>query len=106
LLGRSRMASRPMLARLGKLTALVLDFVEQPNILDRNRSLVAKGRGQLDLLVAERPHLGTCQGKNTDRHAFAQHWNTKGSTEATKSLRLGPGILPIIFHIGDMATLP
>src|SRR5262249_31176346 len=78
-------------ARFFKLPALVLDFFEQPYILDGNRSLVAKGRGQLDLLFGERPHLGTAQRENTDWCALAQHWDTKGSAEAAQSLRLGPG---------------
>ena len=49
---------RLVLARLRKLAALVLDFVEQPHVLDRDHRLVGEGRDQLDLLVGERPHLG------------------------------------------------
>ena len=45
-----------MLARLRELAALVLDFVEQPHVLDRDHRLVGEGRDQLDLLVGERPH--------------------------------------------------
>jgi His Kinase A (phospho-acceptor) domain len=40
------------------LPALVLDFVEQPHVLDRDRCLVGKGLNQLDLLFGERPYLG------------------------------------------------
>ena len=47
---------RLVLARLGELAALVLDFVEQPHVLDRDHRLVGEGRDQLDLLVGERPH--------------------------------------------------
>src|SRR5215472_2866248 len=49
---------RLVLACLLKLAALVLDFVEQPHVLDRDRSLVGEGRDQLDLLVSESSH--TC----------------------------------------------
>ena len=35
---------RLVLARLGELAALVLDFVEQPHVLDRDRRLVGEGR--------------------------------------------------------------
>jgi hypothetical protein len=35
---------RLVLARLFKLAALVLDFVEQPHVLDRDRGLVGKRR--------------------------------------------------------------
>ena len=34
---------RLVLARLGKLAALVLDFIEQPHVLDRNCCLVGEG---------------------------------------------------------------
>src|SRR6516225_5556232 len=93
---------RLVLAGLFKLSALVLDFVEEPYVLDRNRSLVGKGCDQLDLLFGERPHLGTAQGKSTDRHALAQHRNTEVGTKMAKSLRLGPGILRISLHVGNM----
>ena len=48
---------RLVLARLRELPALVLDFVEQPHVLDRDHRLVGEGRDQLDLLVGERPHF-------------------------------------------------
>src|SRR5262249_8198357 len=44
---------RLVLARLGKLTALVLDFIEQPHVLDRDHSLVGEGRDQFNLLIGE-----------------------------------------------------
>ena len=46
---------RLVLAGLRKLAALVLDFVEQPHVLDRDHRLVGKGGDQLDLLVGEWP---------------------------------------------------
>jgi hypothetical protein len=48
---------RLVLARLGKLPALVLDFIEQAHILDGDHGLVGKGRQQLNLLLVEGPHL-------------------------------------------------
>jgi hypothetical protein len=48
---------RFVLARLGKLTALILDLLEQPHVLDGNRSLVSKGLNQRDLLVGKRFNL-------------------------------------------------
>ena len=44
---------RLVLARLCELTALVLDLVEQPHVLDRNHGLVREGVEQFDLLVGE-----------------------------------------------------
>ena len=46
---------RLVLARLGELAALVLDFIEQPHVLDRDDRLVGEGGRQLDLLVGEWP---------------------------------------------------
>ena len=48
---------RLVLARDLELAALVLDFVEQPHVLDCNRCLIGEGLDQLDLFVGERPHL-------------------------------------------------
>src|SRR5262249_39228336 len=47
---------RLTLARLRQLAAFVLDFVEQPHVLDRDHRLVSKGRNQFDLLVSERTY--------------------------------------------------
>ena len=41
---------RFVLARLRELAALVLDFVEQAHVLDRDHRLVGEGLDQLDLL--------------------------------------------------------
>jgi hypothetical protein len=45
---------RLALACLRELLALVLNFVEQPHIFDRDHRLVGEGREQLDLLWRER----------------------------------------------------
>jgi hypothetical protein len=47
---------RLVLARLFELTALVLDFVEEPHVLDGDHRLVGESLDQLDLLVGKRPH--------------------------------------------------
>src|ERR1700730_15329938 len=82
---------RLVLTCLCKLAALVLDFVEQPHVLDRNRRLVSEGRHQLDLLLGERPYFRTRQGQNTDRNIFPQHWDPKYGAKAAQFLRLIPG---------------
>ena len=46
-----------MLARLGELPALVLDFFEQSHVLDGDHCLVGEGGEQLDLLIGERCNL-------------------------------------------------
>ena len=40
---------RLVLAGLRQLPVLILDFVEQPHVLDRDRGLVGEGLDQLDL---------------------------------------------------------
>src|SRR5262249_25773000 len=57
---------RLVFARQLQLPVLVLDFVEQPHVLDRDRRLVSESRYQVDLLVGERTHLGTRQCQNAD----------------------------------------
>src|SRR5262249_12357319 len=47
---------RLVLARFFKLAALVLDFVEQSNVLDRDTCLIGEGLDQPDLLRGEWPH--------------------------------------------------
>ena len=56
-----------MLARDFELAALVLDFLEQPHVLDGDHSLVGEGGDQLDLLVGEWLHLRPRQCHNADR---------------------------------------
>ena len=50
---------RLVLARDFELTALVLDFVEQPHVLDGDHRLIGEGFDKLDLLVGERLRLRT-----------------------------------------------
>ena len=44
---------RLVLARLFKLSALVLDLIEQSHVLDRDNCLVGEGLNQFDPLVSE-----------------------------------------------------
>src|SRR6266542_2686797 len=54
-------------ARLGKLTALVLDLLEQPHVLDGDNRLVSKRNGQFDLFVSEGSYHHATQYDDTDR---------------------------------------
>ena len=72
-----------MLARFGELAALVLDFVEQAHVLDRDHRLVGEGGDQLDLLVGERPDLSARQMINTPiGTSFAQQRHAEHGAEA------------------------
>src|SRR6516164_6819926 len=74
---------RLVLARLRELAALVLDFVEQPDVLNCDSSLVGKSHHQLDLLVGEWPHRVSCQSDNAYWRSVPQHWDAKQGTKAT-----------------------
>jgi hypothetical protein len=51
------------------LAALVLDFIEQADVLDRDGGLVSESRYQLDLLLSERPHFAARQGKEVTKRS-------------------------------------
>src|SRR5262249_53906762 len=93
---------RLVLARHLQLAALVLDFVEQPHVLDRDRRLVSESRYQLDLLFGERPDLRARQCQNADRDAFAQHRHAEDRAVAAQPLGLCPGVVRVGQDIGNM----
>jgi hypothetical protein len=76
-----------MLACLGKLTALVLDFVEQADVLDRDHSLVGKGADKLDLSVRKRRDLRFPHGYYAEWNALTQQWNSQHAPEALQPQR-------------------
>ncbi len=60
-----------MLACLGKLAALVLDFVEQPYVLNGDHRLIGKGADKLDLLIGKRLDPLSRDCDHADRHLLA-----------------------------------
>ena len=62
---------RLVLARLGKLSVLVLDFVEQPYVLDCDHGLVGERRNHLNVSVVEWLHRAPAQQNDTNRFSFA-----------------------------------
>ena len=55
-----------------ELTVLVLDFVEQPHVLDRDHRLIGESSSELDLSVAEPTHGPAHQHNDTDWNSFSQ----------------------------------
>ena len=96
---------RLALARLRQLLALVLDFVEQPHVLDRDHRLVGEGRDQLDLLVGERPRPRVCPDHCANRDALAQHRHAEHRAEAAQSLRLWPVVFRVGQDVGNLDRL-
>src|SRR4029450_294996 len=56
----------------GQRLILLLQFGEQPHILDRNDSLVSEGLEELDLFVRERINFGASELNRSDRRLLAQ----------------------------------
>src|SRR5262249_33652264 len=73
---------RFVLACLGELAALVLDFVKQADVLDRNHGLVGEGGCQFDLLIREGAYGLAPQNDNANRGSFSQQWNPEYGVEA------------------------
>src|SRR5262249_62211025 len=86
---------RLVLARLRELPVLILDFVEQPHILNRDHSLIGKGLDQLDLLVGEWSHDRAVQAKHANRCPFPQERHTEYCTKAASFLNFNPRVFRI-----------
>jgi hypothetical protein len=93
---------RLALARLRELAALVLDFIEQPHILDRDCCLIGKGSGQFNLPFREWPHLGAGQYQHAERHALAQHGDSEDGPKVSQLLGLCEGVVRVGQDVGDM----
>ena len=78
-----------------KLPALVLDFVEQPHVFDRDHRLVGEGLDQLDLLAGKRPYDRTQQQKYADRVSLAQQRHSKHRAKAGSLLNFNHGVFRI-----------
>jgi hypothetical protein len=80
-----------MLAGLCELPVLVLDFVEQSYVLDRDSGLVRESIDQLDLLVGKRLHRRSRHIEYTDRDALPH----RGSAALALPLGLWPRALAL-----------
>ena len=63
---RQHFAGRPLLIER------FLGLVEQSNVFERDRGLIAEGSEQRDLALRERPHLLPPQQDHAERVAFAE----------------------------------
>ena len=87
---------RLVLARLGELAALVLDFVEQPHVLDRDHRLVGEGGDQLDLLVGEWLALPRC----STRTPIGDPSRISGTPSMVRNAADVRGLAPVVLRIG------
>jgi hypothetical protein len=58
---------------LGDLLVAGLEFLEQPDVLNRNDGLIREGLDQLDLRVGEGPLLPARDGNGADRRTVTEH---------------------------------
>src|SRR5262249_3716210 len=93
---------RLVLACSFELPPLVLDFVEQPNGLDRDRRLVREGRGEIDLSVAESSYHSAHQHNHADRDSFAQQGNAEHGTGAHLSCGSAQRVFRVILNVSYM----
>jgi len=90
------------LARLRQLPALILDFIEQPHVLDCDHCLVGEGGEQLDLLIGKGLHRATSQGDDADRAAFPQQRDTEHGSQSAEFLRLAHDVFGIGRNVGHL----
>src|SRR5262249_22788100 len=64
-------------ARLRELPVLILDFVEQTHVLNRDHCLVREGSSQVDLLFGERLDSPSVQDNHANRSTFAQQGHSQ-----------------------------
>jgi len=88
-----------------ELAALVLDFVEQPHVLDRDHRLVGEGFDQFDLLVSKRPHDSAVQVKHADRDRLAQERHTEQCAKSGFLLNFDQGVFRVGYNIDDLNRL-
>src|SRR6516165_7258303 len=89
-------------ARLFKLAALVLDFVEQANVLDGYARLVGEGGDQVDLLVGEGANGLTHQDDGANRMVFAQQRYAEDRAKPDLLLHFPISIFRISQDISDL----
>src|SRR5262249_60150888 len=96
-----------MLVRQLELPVLLLDFVEQAHVLDRDHRLVGEGGEQLDLLVGERRDLRLPLTYCAERHALAQQGYSQHRPNTHQFLRFREIIFRVRQHVWylDRTTL-
>ena len=97
---------RLVLARLGKLAALVLDFVEQPRVLDRDYRLVGEGRSRSSICFSVNGRTSVpSESDDADRRSLAQERHSQHRSKTGTFDRLRTGIFRVSEHVGDVNGL-
>src|SRR5262245_16150571 len=85
-----------------QLAALVLDFIEQPYVLDRDDCLVGEGLNQLDLLVGEGLDSSALKNDHADRRSFPYQRNAENGADTAETCPLQESEFGIGLDIRDM----
>ena len=83
------------LDRAGKVARARLYFFEQTCVLNSDHCLVGEGRGELNLLLAERLYYTAHQDDRTTRKTFAQKRDAQERPIASSTLWVAKGVLRI-----------
>src|SRR5262249_41442009 len=75
-LGRCRL----MLQGLAQFRIALLDFLEEPHILDGDDRLVGEGFEEFDLFFSKRSNFLAADCDHSDRNTLSQQWRTKCSS--------------------------
>src|SRR5262249_38019515 len=105
LMAHARDELRLVLASLSQLPVLVLDFVEQPYVLDGDHRLVSEGGGELNLPVGEWAHGLAAKNDNANRVSLSQQRHAKYSSKSALFLHFLKRIIRIGQHVGDLDWL-
>src|ERR1700730_12428828 len=97
---------RFVLAGLSELATLVLDFLKQPHVLDRNHRLVRESGSEFDLLCRERLHRLPHQNHHAQRNPFADEWNAQHRSKARSFLSLKKSVIWIGKDILNLDRVP
>src|SRR5262249_2249218 len=92
-------------ARLRELPVLVLDFVEQTHVLNRDHCLVREGSSQVDLLFGERLDSPSVQDNHANRSTFAQQGHSQHRANVAELHPLSHSIFRVGLNIMDMNYL-
>ena len=87
--------------RAGQLVRPLLQFAEQPRILDRDHRLIGEGAHQFDLPLAEQLDPFPRETNRADHGPFAQQRHPKNGTSPGRH-SLGPGVVRVGQDVRDM----
>ena len=68
-----------MLQSLAQLCVALLEFFEQPHVLDSDHCLVGKGLKKRNLLVCKRANFRSADNNSSDGDVLAEQWRSKYS---------------------------